>query len=524
MKTKLILSSLPLLALLYACDNGLNNQSFESTPKKVAFNSCISSHLNTRAIDASWEANDKIGVYLLNSNDKQVVNQNVSYVTAKGDGYFTASNTSLFYPEDGSNVDFIAYYPYQQSVSTYIYKVDVSNQSKPQEIDLLYSNNLTERNKESVKGNLQFYHKLSRLNLQFSATDNTNISNIKATIKGVPTQGDFSLTDGKLTIQQDVKTDVEMYRSGNVAQAILLPSTDVKDIKILITQEGKSKEFALPESITSFESGYNYSINVTVKNGSINVPDDASYAKWRETPVISKDMLEKSNIQYVNHYMPNDRSVRNYSLLYDKDLKIAYWVAYPYCSYYGGKVGRTDAWGFNPKVDSQFQIDYSRGSYGSGYYDRGHQIPSGDRQRDRESNATTFYATNMTPQTGKKLNQSIWAELENKVRAWSQGTDTIFVVTGASPTTATDKTIKFITHSKTGAQVAVPKYYYKALARKIGGQFHTIAFKLDQKEYNDKNFMQYAISVSELEKITGFTFFPSIDVAIKEKLETNLWK
>ena len=521
---KVLASSLSLLIFLYACDNGLNDPSFESKTKKVSFYSSISNSYKSRAVDAAWESNDRIGVYMLNSSDKRIIDSNSSYITLQGNGNFDPVGNGLYYPADESYVDFIAYYPYQESISSNIYKVNVSDQSAQKNIDLMYSTNLTERNSKSVKGHLQFYHQLSRLNIQFSTTDNTDLSSIRATIKGVPTQADFNLTDGKLTIQENSKADVNMYHSGTVAQAILLPSTDVKGIKILLTQNGKTKEVTLPTSISSFEAGFNYSINVTVKNGSINVPEDATYAAWRETPVISKDMLAKSNIEYINHYMPNDNSVRNYSLLYDKDLKIAYWIAYPYCSYYGGHVGRTDAWGFDPKVESKYQIDYALGSYGSGYYDRGHQIPSGDRQRDRESNATTFYATNMTPQTGKKLNQSIWADLENKVRAWSSGTDTIFVVTGASPTTATDKTIKYTTHRKTGAQVAVPKYYYKALARKIGGQFHTIAFKLDQKEYNDRNFMQYAISVSELEKITGFTFFPSIDVAIKEKLETNLWK
>lgn len=42
------------------------------------------------------------------------------------------------YPSDESAVDFIAYYPFQPILDNYIYKVDVTNQSKPEEIDLLY--------------------------------------------------------------------------------------------------------------------------------------------------------------------------------------------------------------------------------------------------------------------------------------------------------------------------------------------------------------------------------------------------
>lgn len=520
MKIKSVLSGLPLLALL-ACNNGLNDPSLENKTKKVSFTSTISNNYNTRAIDASWETNDKIGVYMLKSSDKQIINSNISYVTAKGNGDFTASSMGLYYPEDESYVDFIAYYPYQQTIST-TYKINVSNQSKPQEIDLMYSKNLTERNSQSAKGCLQFYHQLSRLNLQFNSIDNTDITSIKATIKGVPTQGEFNLTNGKLLVNEGSKGDINMYHSGSVAQAILLPSENVKGIKILLTLEGNTKEVTLPETITSFEAGTNYSININVKNGSsVIVPDDASYTKWRETPVISKEMLERKNIKYISHYMPNDKTVRNFSLLYDENLKMAYWVAYPYCSYYGGKAGRTDNWAFDPSIDAKYQADYALGGFGSSY-DRGHQIPSGDRQRDKECNYATFYSTNITPQIGRRLNQSIWAELENKVRGWSQGTDTIFVVTGASATTPTDKNVKYVTH-RNGVKVAVPKYYYKALARKVEGQFRTIAFKLDQKEYNDKDFMKCAISVAELEKITGFTFFPSIDVNVKKNMDTKYW-
>lgn len=522
MKIKSVLSSLPLMALLLACNNGLNDPSFENNTKKVSFTSSISNKRSTRAIDMSWDMNDKIGVYMLKNTDKQIISSNISYVTTKGNGDFTASGEGLYFPADESYVDFIAYYPFQQTIDSYIYKVNVSNQSKPQDIDLLYSKNLTERNSQSVKGNLQFYHQLSRLNIQFSTSDNTDITSIQATVKDVPTQADFNLTTGKLTVKNDSKGNVKMFHSGSVAQAILLPSEDVKGIKVILTLGGTTKEITLPATITSFEAGTNYNINVNVKNGSsITVPDDAKYTKWRETPTISKEMLAKKNVKYINHYMPNDKSVRNYSLLYDEDLKMAYWVAYPYCSYYNGKSGRTDNWAFDPAIDSKFQANYALGGFGSAY-DRGHQIPSADRQRDKESNYATFYSTNITPQIGKKLNQTIWAELENKVRSWSSGTDTIFVVTGAAATTSTDTNVKYVTH-RNGVKVAVPKYYYKALARKIEGQFRTIAFKLDQKEYSDKNFMKYAISVAELEKITGFTFFPSIDVNVKKNLDTKFW-
>ena len=522
MKIKSILKGLPLVALLYSCENGLDDQSLLNNTKQVSFYSDITSKQRSRAIDDSWDINDKIGVFMFNSSNKELMNTNVSYITPEGNGTFKATGTPLYYPEDQSDVDFIAYYPYQSAISTN-YMINISDQSVPQNIDLMYANNLIKRNSTSVTGNLQFYHQLSRLSIQFSTSDNTDLRSIKAVVKGVPTEGEYDLTKGKLTITENSKADVIMYRSGTVAQAILLPSTDISGLKILLTQGGKTKEITLPENITSLEAGNNYSFSVNVKNGSSEVVQGSgAYSAWKETPVIPQAMLDKKNIHYINHYMPNDKKVRNYSLLYDSDLKMAYWVAYPYCSYYNGTQDRTNKWGFDPAISSNLQIDIALGGFG-GNYDRGHQLPSADRTRDYQSNVTTFYATNMTPQTGKKLNQSIWAELEDQVRKWSNGTDTIFIVTGASPTASlTDSQLNFITY-KDKKEVVVPKYYYKALARKVQGQFRTIAFKLDQKEYNDRDIMKYAISVSKLEDITGFTFFPTLDIKTKEDLNTSYW-
>lgn len=113
----------------------------------------------------------------------------------------------------------------------------------------------------------------------------------------------------------------------------------------------------------------------------------------------------------------------------------------------------------------------------------------------------------MTPQIGKKLNQAIWADLEEAVRGWSSATDTLYVVTGAMPTTTTDQTIQYTTDIDS-KKIAIPKYYFKALARKVNGQFQTIAYKLDNRDYDDRNYNQGIMSVKELEEMTGFTFFP----------------
>lgn len=523
--------ALALLVALSSCEKEIL-QTEESTKKRpVRFFSVVENEALTRAGSTSWAANDCIGVFMKGAgNDLSsatVVNggDNVSFTTTKGDGYFRPSAGVMDYPEDGSAVDFIAYYPYQNTVNSYIYKVDVAEQSKPENIDLLYADNLTARTATSPTGNLQFYHQLARLVMNINSSDGTDFTGLTATISGVKTKADFHLADGALTVDAASAGEVRMRRAGNAAEAILLPASTVNGVGLTLTLNGKVQKISLPATITSLEGGKKYVFSVTVKNsGSQVVPDEAVYTKWRETPVITKAMMDKNNITYINHYMPNDSKVRNYSLLYDSDLKLAYWVAYPYCSYYDGNAKRNEKWAYDPNISSSLQADLSS-SYGISGYDRGHQIPSGDRQRDVASNQTTFYYTNMTPQIGQGLNQTIWANLEGKVRGWSSGTDTLFIVTGAAVTTLTDKNIVWKTNKNDGKQVAVPKFYYKVLARKVGGAFQTIGFKLEQKKYADANgYMDCAVSVSTLERETGFTFFPTISADVKAVLNTNQWR
>lgn len=504
--------------LLQACSGEQTNDIRPLADRDLTFSSTIESiGPASRAANSQWSKNDRIGVYILTSDKQTTLTENHSFTTLTGDGNFSSTTGSMIYPEE--TVDYKAYYPYSEDVADYIYKVNVADQSQPEKIDLLYADNLTGREPASVTGNLQFKHKLARLRLNLSSTDNSDISQLAAQVTGVPATADFNLKTGVFTLATTLAS-IPMKREGNSASALLIPVAGTNDVKIQLTLDGKTKEVSLPATFTSIEGGNDYVININVKNeGSSVVPEAPKYFKRTETPVITEEQL--SNYKYITNFCPEDKAVRNYSILYDTNLKMAYWVAYPLCNYYTQKnVERTNEWGYDPNLSSSLQANMEKGLGGS--YDRGHQIPSADRMRSKALNITTFYYTNMTPQISD-MNQQIWANLEGKVRDWTSGVDTLFVVTGAMPTTATDKNITY-TPDSDGKRIAVPKYYFKALARKLSGTFYTIAFKIENRTgYSSTGYMNCALSVSDLEKETGFTFFPSIDASAKATLDKSKW-
>lgn len=532
MKMKSLLGIVLSLSILQSCQNDETNIiQNEVNNKGITFSSIIDDAQNSRAYDTSWEANDVIGVFMMLANsDKNVLATNIPYVTSKGDGYFVSQNSPIYYP-DGA-VDFIAYYPYNKAISDHTnYPIDLSNQTAQSAIDLMTAVNLTNRELGSTQGNLQFKHLLAKLVLNLKSTSGSSLKGIKASISGLKVKGTADLSDGSITPSGEVTTfSLFINEEATQAEAILLPQDLSGKLKIKLELNGQSKEIET-EIAGSIEQGYKYiyNVNVNYQGGEITTDPQAKYIRWAETPLITESQLTQSNIKYIIHYtgeifkdgVLKDKEIRNYSMLYDTNLKMAYWVAYPLCSWYLGDSGRTDAWGYDDKLAENLQPNLLKGISG---YDRGHQIPSGDRTRSNPINSQTFYYTNMTPQIGQKMNQAIWADLESAVRGWSSATDTLYVVTGAMPTTQTDQTIKYV-QDNDGKNMAVPKYYFKALARKINEQFQTVAYKLDNISYSHRDYNVGILSVKELEEITGFTFFPDKpEITESIKSQKTSWK
>lgn len=257
MKKKKLLWSALLLLVLGACDTAVQQVADNGKQTVVQFTSVVEGDAVTRTTGSSWTANDRIGVFMKQAGEtlggSTIVGEgdNVPFITKQGNGNFLSDGKVIEYPSDESAVDFIAYYPFQPILDNYIYKVDVTNQSKPEEIDLLYADNLTNRTVTSATGNLQFYHQLSQLVLNLSSSDNTDFSNLSVTISGVKTKADFNLVDGSLVVDGKSDATVTMRRVGNAAEAILLPVNTVNGIKLTLTLNGKTKEITLPTSITS---------------------------------------------------------------------------------------------------------------------------------------------------------------------------------------------------------------------------------------------------------------------------------
>ena len=225
--------------------------------------------------------------------------------------------------------------------------------------------------------------------------------------------------------------------------------------------------------------------------------------------------------------------MRNYSYYWDYDNLVAHWVAYPLNQGLIGSGGRSEAWGsLDPNLPQSMQpILYN--SWGVGWLDRGHQIPSADRLNDGDNQAT-FYGTNMTPQIGGGFNRSIWKHLEEKVRSWCYKCDTLYVVTGCVVRDGSIEgkynTVGGYVNDNNDKRVAVPTAYYKAVLRyskqssSYGyGGYCGAAIYLEHRQYSSFSITSsMLISIDELEDIIGMDLFVNLPKVIGEEMSAKV--
>ena len=237
MKANVILVALTVAAMLMSCnkensvpeDNGNNRV-------EVRFTSGIGGIVKAAA-DTIWSANDAIGVYMkeagqpLSSTTILEGVDNLQYTaSASGSGSiaFTATGSPAFYPPS-ANVDFIAYYPYVASLTSYTYPVDVSQQTSQPAIDLMYANNATNLNKLTSQVQLNFDHQLAKLVFNITAGDgvvDAELSGLTVTISGMNTTASFSVVDGTLSNLGTVADiSVQMSSDRKKGEAIILPAS-----------------------------------------------------------------------------------------------------------------------------------------------------------------------------------------------------------------------------------------------------------------------------------------------------------
>lgn len=142
-----------------------------------------------------------------------------------------------------------------------------------------------------------------------------------------------------------------------------------------------------------------------------------------------------------------------YTLSYNQTRGTPNWVSYELDARQFGSQDRCNCFTADPNLPAAAQIFTS--DYTNGGYDRGHMTRSADRTAAIYDNATTFYLTNVVPQTAD-LNQGVWAQFENALGDSAQAGRAVYIITG--PLYTAGKPLTFL---KNEGKVAIPDSTWK---------------------------------------------------------------
>lgn len=173
----------------------------------------------------------------------------------------------------------------------------------------------------------------------------------------------------------------------------------------------------------------------------------------------------------------------------------------------------------NFRPDNEVEGSAQLADYKNSGYDRGHMAPSADFRYDSKAQDATFFLTNMSPQH-PSLNTGAWNNLEEQCRNWALRDSTLIIVTGPILTDYLTETI-----GQTG--VTVPDRYFKVVLAPYANPPRAIGFIMPNSKVAG-GVQASAVTVDQVEAITGFDFFSSLPDELENDIEASakysLWQ
>lgn len=223
-----------------------------------------------------------------------------------------------------------------------------------------------------------------------------------------------------------------------------------------------------------------------------------------------------------------------FTLSFNREHNNPNWVAWELTASEADCTGnRGDEFYPDPMVSEPHRVttyDYK----GSGY-DRGHMCPAADMRWSPEAMHDCFYLSNICPQV-HTLNGGGWQVLEKACRRWAAQEGAVYIVCGpvygrfggvdaVRGLAASGKPLN-IDYSRspktigTEHQVTVPDGFFKCVLSMRQGHEKAIAFYYSS---NDKSqtMSSAAVSVDDIEALTGMDFFVNLDNRLEKRLEAS---
>lgn len=201
---------------------------------------------------------------------------------------------------------------------------------------------------------------------------------------------------------------------------------------------------------------------------------------------------------------------KGYTVSFNKETRLPNWVAYELTSIeVSGTFPRDRNYYVDPDVIGP-QAD--NGDYHLSGWDRGHMAPAGDMKWSDLAMTESCYFSNICPQN-QNLNGGDWRSLEERSRNLAQDVGSLYIACGP-----------IVGQAKNGTlgpnQVVIPDAFYKVILYCHEGNYEGIGFSFTNTA-GHRPLDEYALSIDQVESLTGIDFFISLRNSIENKIEAT---
>lgn len=162
----------------------------------------------------------------------------------------------------------------------------------------------------------------------------------------------------------------------------------------------------------------------------------------------------------------------------------------------------------DPEIDGCASLD----DYRNSGFDRGHIVPAGDMKWDTQAMDDSHYLTNISPQE-HNLNGGRWATLENKCREWAIRDSVLIIIAGPI---LSDEMPRHIGKN----EIPVPERFFKVILSPYTIPPRAIGFVMPNQAPQE-GLEALAVSVDQVEAMTGFDFFGCLPDDIENEIESK---
>lgn len=278
-----IMSSCLLAILLAGCSSG-GDDSITPTPdvpEATKIPISLNCGINTRVTDTGYDANDKIGLYVVNYDGSTAgtllqSGNHVDNMCFTYNGTWTPAST-IYWLDDTTPADFYCYYPYTTSAQveahSFSVKEDQSTTEAYKASEFLYGKAAKIAPTESAV-NISTKHLLSCALVKVAAgngftTESLAASTINVKLNNVLTGASINLKDGTITATGSAAS-IQTLTTEDGYKALVVPQSVSATNLITVNVDGR--DFDLEKEFT-FVSGKRHTFTVTVSKTSngINV-------------------------------------------------------------------------------------------------------------------------------------------------------------------------------------------------------------------------------------------------------------